>query len=75
MRQATRRESAFERDYRKSFMKLLTVAASAPKAVDELLFGNVDDRTEEESEIRPYFYGSGTFGIVTTVFCYIVIGG
>lgn len=64
MRQATR----------KSFMKLLTVAASAPKAVDEMLFGNAEDRTDDESEIRPYFYGSGTFGIVVTVFCYILIG-
>ena len=75
MKQATRTESAFERDFRKALIKLLTVATSAPKTVDELLFGNADDRTEEESEIRPYFYGSGTFGIVATVFCYIIIGG
>lgn len=73
MKQTTRNESAFVRDYRKSFMKLLTVAASAPKKADELLFGNADDRTDEESEIRPYFYGSGTFGILVTVLIYVII--
>ncbi|MBM7663554.1 hypothetical protein JOC25_000010 [Solibacillus kalamii] len=60
MRQATR----------KSFMKLLTVAASAPKAVDEMLFGNAEDRTDDESEIRPYFYGSGTFDCRNSILLY-----
>lgn len=75
MRQVTRNQSTFESSYRKALIKILTAAASAPKAVDELLFGNAGDRTEEESEVRPYFYSSGTFGIAVTVLCYIVVGG
>lgn len=75
MRQVTRKQSAFEVSYRKSFMKLLTVAANAPKAVDEYFFGQADDREEESEEVRPYFYGSISFGIAVLLFCYVVISG
>lgn len=73
MRQVTRNQSAFESSYRKAFIKLLTVAAIAPKAVDEYFFGTAEERTEDESEIRPHFYGSLAFGIAVALFVYVVI--
>lgn len=73
MRQVTRSQSAFESFYRKAFIKLLNVALSAPKAVDELLFGTAEERTEDESDIRPHFYGSLSFGIAVALFVYVVI--
>ena len=64
----------FESAYRKAYIRLLTTAASAPKAVDEFIFGTAEERTEEESEVRPYFYGSLSFGIavVSLVYTFIV---
>ena len=73
MRQVTRSQSAFGSLYRKAFIKVLTVAASAPKAVDEYFFGTVAERTEDESDIRPHFYGSISFGIAVALFVYVVI--
>jgi len=35
MRQATRKESALERDYRRAWIKLLTQVAQAPRQIDE----------------------------------------
>ena len=73
MKQATRKESAFVRDYHKAYIKLLTAAASAPKTVDEYLFGTAEERTEEEADVRPHFYGSLSFGIAVVLFIYVVI--
>ena len=75
MKQATRKESAFVRDYRRAYMKLLTAATSVPKTIDEYFFGTVDDSTDESEEIRPYFYGSISFGLAILLFCYVIVGG
>lgn len=69
MKQATRRESAFIRDY----IKLLTAATSVPKAVDEYFFGTDDGRHEDDEEMRPYFYSFIIFSVALTVFMHVVI--
>lgn len=56
------------RDYRKAYIKLLSGAVSVPKAVDEYFFGPVEERTEEDAEVRPYFYGSMLFAIAVALF-------
>lgn len=73
MKQATRKESAFERDYRKAWIKLLTQAAQIPRQIDEYFFGQADDRDEASEEIRPYFYGFILFSLTVLLFCYVVV--
>lgn len=55
-------QAQFSRQYRKAYMKLLSAVVSVPKSVDEYFFCEVDDRDEETSEVRPYFYAAIAFG-------------
>jgi len=55
----------------KGYMKLLTqVAANGIKAVDDYFF---DNETEEDSDIKPYFYGSLAFGISATLLIILTV--
>jgi len=70
MKQATRKESAFERDYRRAWLKLLTQVAQTPRQIDTYFFGTDDDRDED---VRPYFYGSMSFGLAVALFLFVII--
>lgn len=67
------KSTQFESAYRKAYIRLLTTAASAPKAVDEYFFGTAEERTEDEADVRPHFYGSLAFGLATAALVYVVI--
>lgn len=67
------KSTQFESAYRKAYIRLLTTVASAPKAVDEYFFGTAEDRTEDEADVRPHFYGSLAFGLATVALVYTVI--
>ena len=55
----------------KGYMKLLKqVAANGIKAVDDYFF---DNETEEDSDIKPYFYGSIAFGISVTLLIILTV--
>lgn len=59
------------RDLRKGYMQLLTnQAKKAARSVDNYFFVEGD---EESEEVRPYFYGSISFGIVVVLFVYVAI--
>lgn len=47
--------------YVKAYLKLLTAAANK---VDDYFF---DSESDEDSDIKPYFYGSMVFGIVVSI--------
>lgn len=74
MKQTTRNESAFVRDYRKAYMKLLSAVTNVPKAVDEYFFMPAEERDEYEEGVRPYFYGSLSFIIAVGLFIFVSLG-
>lgn len=67
MKVATIRKRNIARELIKGYMRLLTAAANGAKAVDEYFIG------EEDSEIRPYFYGSCGFSIAVTLLILITV--
>lgn len=72
MKQVTRKQSAFERDYMKAWLKLLS---KVPRQVDEYFFGPVEERDEYEESVRPYFYGCTSFIIAVTLFIFVTVQG
>lgn len=67
-----------EKQYVKAWLKLLTEVAQVPrrsiKVVDEYFFGTIEERDEETESVRPYFYGSASFGLSVLLFCYVAMG-
>lgn len=63
--------------YTEAWVKLLTQVAKAPRKifckVDEYFFGYLDERDEELASIRPYFYGSISFGIFIVCNMYFIV--
>ena len=59
--------------YINTWLELLTQAAQATRQIDEYFFGTAEERTEDESDIRPHFYVSISFGIAVALFVYVVI--
>ena len=77
MKQSTTADK-LRKDYVKAYMKLLTQVAQVPrrsiKVVDEYFFGTIEERDEDSESVRPYFYGSMSFGLAVLLFCYVAIG-
>lgn len=65
MKAATIKKRNIARELTKGYIRLLTAAVAAGKAIDEIFIG------EEDSEIRPYFYGSIAFGVAVSLLIYI----
>lgn len=71
MKVATIKKRDVAKELTKGYMKLLTqVAANGIKAVDDYFF---DNETEEDSDIKPYFYGSIAFGIAVTLLIFVIV--
>ena len=71
MRVATVKKQNVARELTKGYLRLLTQqAVNGAKAVDGYFFY---PESEEDSEIRPYFYGSLGFGIAVTLLIFITV--
>lgn len=79
MKQSQASVKLSEREYKKAFIKLLTQAVQATRrligVVDEYFFGTIGKRDEDTESIRPFFYGSISFGLAILLFYYVAISG
>lgn len=57
------------KNYVVAYIRLLTAAANAPRRIIKAVDGYFFD--EECADIRPYFYGSLSFGMAVTLFLYV----
>ncbi|AWE07901.1 hypothetical protein DCE79_11110 [Lysinibacillus sp. 2017] len=64
---------ATEKQYVKAWLKLLTEVAQVPRRIIKEGDGYFFD--EGSADIRPYFYGSISFGLVVLLFCYLTVSG
>lgn len=63
MKSATVKKQSVARELTKCYLRLLTKAVNKVKMVDSWFF----EESEDDSEVRPYFYGSLVFGIIIAI--------